>query len=59
VQSAITAFHYTRPIAEVRAAFEAAKVDVTIRDGHVRVSVALLNNAADIERLLAVAHRIA
>lgn len=52
-RSAITAFHYTRPIADVRSAFDTAKVDVTIREGHVRVSLGIFNNAEDVERLLA------
>lgn len=48
-RAAITAFHYARPMAEVRAAFDAAKMDVTVREGHVRVSVGLFNNTEDIE----------
>jgi selenocysteine lyase/cysteine desulfurase len=57
-RAAIVAFHYARPMAEVRAAFDAAKVDVTIREGHVRVSVGLFSNVEDIDRLLAVTQRL-
>lgn len=53
-KSAITAFYYRKPIADVRAAFDTAKVDITIREGHVRASVGIFNNADDIERLLSV-----
>lgn len=57
-RAAITAFHYTKSMAEIRAAFDAAKIDVTIREGHVRVSVGLFNNAEDIDRLLALTKSI-
>jgi cysteine desulfurase / selenocysteine lyase len=57
-RAAIVAFHCSRPMAEVRTAFDAAKVDVTIREGHVRASVGLFNNADDIDRLLAVTQRL-
>ena len=57
-RSPVTAFHYARPMAEVRAALEAAKIDLTVRDGHVRVSVALFNNAEDVDRLLTVTKRL-
>lgn len=55
----IVAFFYTRPAADVRAAFEGAKVDVTVREGHVRASVGLYNNTEDVDRLLAVTSRLA
>ena len=58
-RSAITAFYTTRPTAEIKAAFDAAKIDVTIREGHIRASVGLFNNAADIDQLLAVTKRLA
>ncbi|MEO7999935.1 MAG: aminotransferase class V-fold PLP-dependent enzyme [Gemmatimonadaceae bacterium] len=57
--SAIVAFYYVKPMAEVRAAFDTAKIDVTVREGHVRVSVGLFNNAEDIDRLLVVTQRMA
>jgi selenocysteine lyase/cysteine desulfurase len=53
-RSAIVCFHTGKPAAPVRAVFEEAKVDVTVREGHVRLSVALFNNAADIDRALEV-----
>ncbi|HUQ80305.1 MAG TPA: aminotransferase class V-fold PLP-dependent enzyme [Gemmatimonadaceae bacterium] len=52
--SSILCFYTTKPTADVRAAFEGAKVDVTVREGHVRVSPALFNNEGDIDRMLAV-----
>lgn len=58
-RSAIVAFHYTRPAMEVRAAFDAAKVDVTVREGHIRASVGIFNNAADVDRLLGVTRALA
>ncbi len=58
-QSPITAFHYTRPMAEMRDAFDRARIDLTLREGHVRVSVGLYNNADDIARLLEVTQRLA
>jgi selenocysteine lyase/cysteine desulfurase len=42
----------TKPAADVRAVFQAAKIEVTVRDGTVRISPALFNNAADIDRCL-------
>ncbi len=58
-RSSVVAFHTTRPTSDIRAAFERAKVDVTVREGHVRASVALFNNAGDVDRLLAVSRQLA
>ena len=58
-RSSVLSFFTPKPRAEVGAAFDEAKVDVTVRDGHVRASVALFNNDEDIGRLLAVTERLA
>ncbi|MBM4188103.1 MAG: aminotransferase class V-fold PLP-dependent enzyme [Gemmatimonadetes bacterium] len=51
-RSSILCFHTGRTAAEVRAIFEAARLDATVREGHVRLSLALFNNAEDVERAL-------
>lgn len=50
----IVAFETARPMPEVRAAFVAAKIDVTVRGGFVRIAPALFNTGEDIARCLAV-----
>ena len=57
-RSPIVSFYCAKPTATTRAVFEAAKLDVTVREGHVRASVALFNNAAEVDRLLAVTQRL-
>jgi selenocysteine lyase/cysteine desulfurase len=57
-RSSIVTFYSTKPTAEVRAAFDAAKVEVTSRNGIVRVSPALFNNNDDIDRCLDVTKRL-
>jgi selenocysteine lyase/cysteine desulfurase len=57
-QAPVLCFHTTRPTADVRRAFEAEQVDVTVREGHVRVSMALYNNSDDVERVLAAGRRL-
>jgi len=54
-RSAVLCFYTTKPSADVRKAFEDAKVDVSVRDDHVRVSIALFNNSDDVDAALAVA----
>jgi selenocysteine lyase/cysteine desulfurase len=54
----IVAFYTSRPIDSVRALFSANKINVTARNGTVRVSPALFNNDADIERLLDAARKL-
>ena len=54
-QSPIVAFYINRPVPEARNIFAANKLNVTARDGTVRVSPALFNTADEIERFLAVA----
>jgi selenocysteine lyase/cysteine desulfurase len=53
-RSSVLCFYTVRPTIEVRAALDQAQVDVTVREGHVRASMALFNNADDVDRLLAV-----
>jgi selenocysteine lyase/cysteine desulfurase len=57
-RSSIVTFYLTRPPEDVRAAFRQAKVDVTVRNGQVRVAPALFNNAEEIERCLEVTKRM-
>jgi len=57
-RSSIVTFYTTKPEAVVRSAFQAAKVEVTVRTGMVRVSAALFNNADDIDRCLDVTKRL-
>jgi selenocysteine lyase/cysteine desulfurase len=54
----IVAFYTNRPIDSVRAVFSANKINVTARNGTVRVSPAVFNNDADIEQLLDVARKL-
>jgi len=42
----------------VRAAFNDAKMDVTVREGHVRVSIALFNTADEVDSALAVTKKL-
>jgi selenocysteine lyase/cysteine desulfurase len=53
-RSPIVAFETARPMLEVRAAFAAARIDVTVRGGFVRIAPALFNTGEDIARCLAV-----
>jgi selenocysteine lyase/cysteine desulfurase len=53
-RSPIVTFYTSRPAPDVRRAFQSAGVEVTVRDGTVRVAAALFNNAADIDRCLEV-----
>ena len=57
-RSSIVTFYTTRREADVRAAFQAAGVEVTVRTGMVRVSPALFNNTEDIDRCLEVTKRL-
>jgi len=58
-RSSIVSFYTTKPTDDVRAAFNAASVDVTVREGHVRASVAIFNNAEEVDRLLSVTRKLA
>jgi selenocysteine lyase/cysteine desulfurase len=58
-RSSIVTFHCTRPIADTRAAFQTANIEVTVRAGQVRIAPALFNNEAEIEKCLAVTAHLA
>lgn len=57
-RSAIVTFYSPRPTADLRAAFQTANVEVTVREGTVRIAAALFNNADEIDRCLAVTRRL-
>jgi selenocysteine lyase/cysteine desulfurase len=57
-QSSILCFYTRKPPSDVRTAFEQAKIDVTVRDDHVRVSFALFNNATDVDQVLAITKKL-
>src|SRR5580658_4647202 len=54
-RSSIVTFYITKPADSWRAALDAAKIEVTIRNAQVRVSPALFNNADEIDQLLSIA----
>lgn len=58
-RSSIVTMYTTRPMAFVRAAFHAANVDVTVRNGQVRIAAALFNTADEADRCLEVTRRLA
>jgi selenocysteine lyase/cysteine desulfurase len=58
-RSPIVAFETPLAMDAVRAAFAAAKIDVTVRGGRVRIAPALFNTADDIARCLAVTKGLA
>jgi cysteine desulfurase/selenocysteine lyase len=57
-RSSIVTFHCGGPAPDVRARFQAANVEVTVRAGQVRVAPALFNNADEIEKCLDVTKRL-
>jgi selenocysteine lyase/cysteine desulfurase len=57
-RSSIVAFYSDKPAAEVAGRFAADNVQVTARDGAVRIAPALFNNADDIDRCLEVTRRL-
>jgi selenocysteine lyase/cysteine desulfurase len=58
-RSSVLCFYTTRPSKEISSVLNEAKVDISVRDDHVRASIALFNNVEDIDRLLEVTKRIA
>jgi selenocysteine lyase/cysteine desulfurase len=58
-RSAIVTFYTTEEANQVRAAFQAQNIEVTIRSGTVRIAPALFNNADDINRCLEVTRKLA
>jgi selenocysteine lyase/cysteine desulfurase len=57
-RSSIVTFNCSKPAADVRSAFGAANIEVTVRGGQVRVAPALFNNADEIERCLEVTKKL-
>jgi selenocysteine lyase/cysteine desulfurase len=57
-RSSIVTFYTAKPQADVRAAFQSANIEVTVRDGSVRISPALFNNMDDIDRCLATTKKL-
>lgn len=54
----IVAFYINQPVSQARALFSEHKINVTARNGTVRVSPALFNNDADIESFLEAARKL-
>lgn len=57
-RSSIVTFYCAKPVAATRAAFQASNIEVTARDGQVRIAPALFNNADEIEKCLEVTGRL-
>jgi cysteine desulfurase/selenocysteine lyase len=57
-RSSIVTLNCNKPVSATRAAFRAAQIEVTVRDGQVRVAPALFNNADEIEKCLDVTKRL-
>ncbi len=57
-RSAIVTFYTAKPPSDVRAAFQSANIEVTVRGGTVRIAPALFNNADDIDRCLATTKKL-
>jgi selenocysteine lyase/cysteine desulfurase len=57
-RSSIVAFQCGRPVAATRAAFQAGNIEVTARNGMVRIAPALFNNADEIEKCLDVTKQL-
>ncbi|HWE47056.1 MAG TPA: aminotransferase class V-fold PLP-dependent enzyme [Caulobacteraceae bacterium] len=57
-RSQIVTLYGTRPVPEMKAAFAREKVQVTVRDGKIRIACAMFNTADDIDRCLAVTRKL-
>ena len=57
-RSSIVALYTSKPMADVRAAFTAANVDVTVRSGMIRIAAALFNTTDEVDRCLEVTRRL-
>ena len=57
-RSSILCFYTRQSAAEVRSVFDRARLDATIREGHVRLSLALFNTTDDVDRALEVTRRL-
>ena len=58
-RSSIVTFYVTKPAADVKVAFEGARIEVTNRNGMVRIAPALFNNDSEIDRCLEVTRTLA
>jgi selenocysteine lyase/cysteine desulfurase len=58
-RSSIVTFYCIKPMDDYRAAFRAANIEVTVRNGQIRVAPALFNNADEIERCLEITRSLA
>ena len=58
-RSSIVTMYLTTPADAARAAFQRANVDVTVRDGQVRIAPALFNTADDVDQCLEVTKGLA
>jgi selenocysteine lyase/cysteine desulfurase len=58
-RSSIVSFYVTKPMPDVSAAFQAADVEVTVRDGYVRVAAGMFNTSDEIDRCLEVTKQLA
>jgi selenocysteine lyase/cysteine desulfurase len=57
-RSSIVTMYTGKPMADVRAAFHAANIDVTVRNGIIRIAPALFNTADEADRCLEVTRRL-
>jgi selenocysteine lyase/cysteine desulfurase len=57
-RSSIVTFYCSTPVADGRAAFQAANIEVTVRAGQVRIAPALFNNSDEIEKCLDVTKQL-
>jgi selenocysteine lyase/cysteine desulfurase len=57
-RSSIVTFYIAKPADSWRAALNAPKIDVTIRNAQVRVSPALFNNADEVDQLLSITKKL-
>ena len=57
-RSSIVTMYSTKSATDIHAAFDAAKVEVTIRNGSIRIAPALFNVADDIDRCLEVTKKL-
>lgn len=57
-RSSIVAFYYGRAPADTRNLFQSARIEVTVRNGMIRIAAALFNNADEIEQCLVLTKRL-
>src|SRR5437764_2441515 len=57
-RSAIVALYTAKPPADIHAAFDAANIEITARNGTIRIAAALFNNSDDVDRCLEVTKKL-